>query len=75
MAKMLRGMDSDYGMAGVKKKAKKRKKAKKASRKAAPAGYKVATAKTCLGRKNRLKKKCIWGRGRFKGKLLRKTGK
>jgi hypothetical protein len=68
-------MDSDYGMAGVKKKAKKRKKAKKASRKAAPKGFKVATEKSCLRGKRKLKKGCIWGRGRFKGKLLRKTGK
>jgi hypothetical protein len=39
-------------------------------------GYKVVGEKTCLkqgGRK--LKKGCIWGRGKFRGKLLKKTSR
>lgn len=39
-------------------------------------GYKVVGEKTCLKKGGRkLKKGCLWGRGRFKGKLLKKTGR
>lgn len=64
-------LSGGYDLAGTKKR--KRAKGRKSAK--APKGFKVATASSCLKGKKRLKKGCIWGRGRFKGKLLRKTKK
>jgi hypothetical protein len=83
MAKMLRGMDGEYGMAGVKrKKARRGKKRKGGKGKAAPAGWKLIGRKTdsakklapCRKATGKLRKGCKWGRGRFRGKLLKKVG-
>jgi hypothetical protein len=81
MAKMLRGMDGDYDLAGAKGGGKKKAK-KKASKKGKKpkinwSMYKQVSRETCLGqsgkKKNKLKKGCIWGRGpKRQGKLFKK---
>lgn len=78
MAKMLRGVDYEMaGISGSKKKAKK-KASKKGSKKSfSMKGFKVASEKACLRKsgplKGKPKKGCVWGRGKFKGKLLKKV--
>jgi hypothetical protein len=73
MPKMLRGMDGDYALAGTKR-GKKGKKAKKRSRVSfspAKMGLKLTSEKKCLKKGTRkLKKGCVWGRGKYKGKIF-----
>jgi hypothetical protein len=81
MAKMLRGMDGDYDLAGTKgrKKKSKKKTAKKAAKRTygVPKGFKIVSRDTCLHKtgkkKGKLKKGCTWGRGKLKGKFLKKV--
>jgi len=38
-------------------------------------GFRAASKKTCIKKTGRLKKGCIWGRGKNKGKLFKKSGR
>jgi hypothetical protein len=38
-------------------------------------GFKSASKATCLKKTGRLKKGCIWGRGKHKGKLFKKAAR
>lgn len=72
MPKMLRGMDGDYALAGTKKKGRKSKR-KGGGKGFSPArmGLKLSSAKKCLKKGTRkLKKGCVWGRGKYKGKIF-----
>lgn len=66
--KMLSG---GYDLAGTKKRKPKRKRGKTFN--PTKMGLKRATEKACLKGKRKLKKGCVWGRGKFKGKLFKKA--
>jgi len=72
MPKMLRGMDGDYGLAGSKKRGRKgKRKGKRTTFSPAKMGLKLTSEKKCLKKGTRkLKKGCVWGRGKYKGKIF-----
>lgn len=84
--KMLQGLNGPKKKSASKKRASKKRASKKSPSKAtAPAGYKVVALKSDTAAKKKIcikqsgpgkglpKKGCTWGRGKFKGKLLKAT--